>query len=130
MFGGASRRGCFFHYTKAIGLNAAKIGLKPKMKTSKRLRKLVRLLASVPLLPTVYIIDGVDFVIQMAEIWELVEEILPLITYWQRTWMKRIEHLSVSGCPDRTSNICESDNRMLQDDVKQKHPSIWFFLGK
>lgn len=100
------------------------------MKQSRRLRKLVAMLACLALLPTDHILEGLDVIISVTERWDKVEDMVPLIEYWQRTWPRKLDYLSVSGCQDRTTNISESDNRMLQDDVKAKHPNVWLFLGE
>lgn len=88
------------------------------------------MLASLALLPAHHIIDGFDLITDLSVAWNKEEDMVPLLAYWQRTWLHRLDYMSVSGCEDRTTNICESDNRMIQDDVKAKHPSVFFFLGK
>ncbi|XP_052130928.1 uncharacterized protein LOC127751419 [Frankliniella occidentalis] len=127
-FPNAEVHGCLFHYSKAIGTNARKLGMYKVMKKSPHVRSLVRWLSCLLLLPMDYIRKGFRIITRRAIKKRVSHHLVGLQGYWMRTWHPKLHLLSVSGCADRTSNASESDNRALQDSVPVKRPNVWDFI--
>lgn len=88
------------------------------------------MMSVLPLLPPEKIMLGFAEIGKLAVKKRVALKMKRLLQYWVRTWRPKLHVLSVSGCEDRTSNACESDNKTLQDAVRQKRPNIWDFMGK
>ena len=122
----------FYSYVsfQAVGGKARQLKMTRIIKRSTVVRRLVRWLCVLPLLPQHLIKKG--FLVTGRDTIKrgVARKMIALLKYWVRTWLPKVHVLSVSGCSDRTSNGCECDNRMLQDAVYQKRPSVWDFQGK
>ncbi|KAK3909688.1 hypothetical protein KUF71_017303 [Frankliniella fusca] len=128
-FPNAELHGCLFHYSKAIGAKARKLGMYKVIKKNYHVRTLVRWLTCLPLLPVASIKKGLREIARRAVKKGVAEHMVKLLQYWVRFWLPKLHVLSVSGCADRTTNASESDNRMLQDAVPVKRPNVWDFIG-
>lgn len=93
-------------------------------------RRLVRWLCVLPLLPQKRIKKGFTVIVQEARKRRVERKMADLLWYWIRTWRPKLHLLSVCGCSDRTTNASEADNKMLQEAVHQKYPNVWDFMGR
>ncbi|KAK3931273.1 Dihydroorotase-like protein [Frankliniella fusca] len=108
----AELHGCLFHYSKAIGAKARKLGMYKVIKKNYHVRSLVRWLTCLPSLPVASIKKGLREIARRAVKKGVAEHMVKLLQYWVRT-----------------TNASESDNRMLQDAVSVKRPNVWDFIG-
>lgn len=93
---------------------------------------IVRSLCAIPLLHSDDIVVGYNSVLDRA-IRRNYEVLAPVFTYFMDTWLsspEKIRNICVCQCDDRTSNSCESCNRTLRAEVKQKHPNVYHLIGK
>ncbi|KAK3916108.1 Sulfite reductase [NADPH] hemoprotein beta-component [Frankliniella fusca] len=127
-FPNAAQHGCLFHYARAVAGKARKLGMTKAMKWNRHVRTCVRMLCALPLLPQRYILEGFCAVGDRAIAKRISPQMVELLRYWVGFWRSKLHLLSVSGCSDRTSNVCESDNRNLQDAVRVKRPNVWNFM--
>ncbi|KAK3916209.1 4-hydroxy-3-methylbut-2-en-1-yl diphosphate synthase (flavodoxin) [Frankliniella fusca] len=116
------------HLNKAVGGQARKIGMTKLIKKHKVIQRLVRWLCALPLLPRKLIWKGFKVIGKEARNHGVMAKMIKLFTYWCKQWKPKISVLSVCNSTDRTSNCCESENRMFQDAVSQRRPNVWDFL--
>jgi len=101
------------------------------IRNNKKVNKIVGCLCALPLLPEDLIKRGYIWILNKSQKTGYFERLYSLLAYVWDTWIcGEGEILSVYRCPFRTSNVCESDNAILNSMLKAKHPSIWALLGK
>jgi len=93
---------------------------------------IVRCLCALPLLPNYFLYEGLLQVGHWARNsgfmhWPLVRD---LFEYVETEWMRRYRYLSVCGSEDRTNNISECANAILDWDLQQDRPNIYVALSK
>ena len=107
---------------QAVALKASKLGLRRAVKKSRKLQKLLRCLCALPLLPTHEIKAGVLEISELSMELGKLEFVLPLLEYWNRTWLSLVHVLYVYGCADRTTavNVIIVCSRIVYDRVTRR----------
>ena len=127
--------GCWFHYAQAVSKKAKKLGLTVLWRESESVKKCIRVLMCLPLLPASDIIEGLQDVetqlIVTADARSLIM-LNALCAYIRRQWITKTsvgpERMSVVGNRDRTNNGVESFHAALQRRIKVSHPNLFTFL--
>ncbi|KAJ1518904.1 hypothetical protein ONE63_011490 [Megalurothrips usitatus] len=127
-FPNARLSGCLFHYAKAVGSHLKKLKMVRLIRKNARVRTLCRMMCVLPLLPHDRIKEGFLVICDQIVKKRVSHKMHRAVTYWIRTWLPKVHVLSVCGCTDRTTNACESDNRMFQDSVRHPRPNVWDFM--
>lgn len=131
--------GCFFHYSKAIVAKFKKEGLQATIATNSPIRRWMKLLIALALLPqgeivpayhelnpTTAIVIGNDVTpLQM-------EQVQIIYQYFAGFWINRITpaKFSVYGIVHRTTNDIENYHLRLLHLIKVRHGNLWSFLSK
>lgn len=127
-FPNARVHGCLFHSSKAIAGKAKKLKLKKLIRANHSANSIIRSMCGLAFLPSNSIGRGLKKLERRAKREDVWTRLEPLFKYFRKYWLRRAHILSVYGCPDRTNNACESDNRTLRALVKYKHASVFCFL--
>ncbi|KAK3907416.1 RuBisCO large subunit-binding protein subunit alpha, chloroplastic [Frankliniella fusca] len=99
-FPNAQLHGCLFHYAKAIGCKARKLGMSRIIKSSRMVRRLIRWLSCLPLLPCDKIKKGFKIVCKEAVRKGVASGMLGILRYWARYWLPKVHILSVNAVID------------------------------
>lgn len=124
--------GCWFHFAQAVVKYCRKIGLAVAYKSNDVVRRCIRCLTCLPLLPE----DAIEGAVADLETFAItvppvhVESIKKLFRYVRRQWLQSVgaQRLSVAGLPDRTNNGVENFHKQLKMRVKVSHPNLFVFL--
>ena len=126
--------GCWFHYCQAVGNFAKKKGLTDAYKQIEPVRKCIRMLMSLPLLPADSITEGLnDIIAQCIPSIDAVNKqaVMIVVEYVKKQWINKADigtqRMSVVGNRERTNNGVESFHSALRKRVKVSHPNLFTF---
>lgn len=127
--------GCWFHYSQAVARRAKKIGLAEPYRNSDTVRKCIRLLMCLPLLPSTDMMEGLeDIRTQCVSTVEAAVQpaVSTLAVYVDKQWMSKRtigpQRLSVVGHMDRSNNGVESFHSALRRRIQVAHPNLFTFI--
>ena len=84
---------------------------------------------SIPLLPAGRFADAFELVrTEAAPLQQRYRNLARFLIYWENTWLRNANVVSVHGCRFRTNNFVKSANRYLRERIGV-HPTFWTFLG-
>jgi hypothetical protein len=127
-------KGCWFHFSNAVIKRVQTLGLANGFRCDPLVRKCVKALTCLPLLPHDKIVEALDLLIQYAADIpaQYKDKIDSLFEYIRRRWVEYtpigVERLSVFGSSERTNNSAECFHSRFKRRVKVAHPNIFTFL--
>lgn len=119
VFPGVKLSGCFFHYTKAIEMNAVKTGLTEVPEG----RRMVTYIKKLPLLPKSLIPQAWEEIIEKSP----GDNMTDFKKYFERQWLKNPSLISCCKERHRTTNALEAWHRRIGVRFHQK-PTLVHFL--
>jgi len=127
-------KGCWFHFAKAVIKRVKTVGLAIAFRNDVTVRKCIKGLTCLPLLPHDKIVETLDLILQYATAVpaQYKDNIVTVFMYIRRRWIEcssvGTERLSVFGCTERTNNNAESFHSRFKCRVQRAHPNIFHFL--
>lgn len=117
---------CLWHYAVCVYRHAKDLGLH-EMMMDWVFHSIVCCLTALPLLPNYLLYEGLLQVSNWARDsgfmhWPRVRD---LFSYIETEWMRRYHYLSVCGSEDRTNNVSECANAILDWDLQQDRPNVY-----
>lgn len=130
----ASVRGCWLHFASACFKKCQEMGLVKYLNTDPKMRRIIRKVMSLPILPADKIADQVDLLLTTSVLNIADKKGKALITafffdYLIPFWIEKIgpSRLSVYGCPDKTNNACEQMHSLMHFNLPH-HCKIFVYL--
>lgn len=101
------------------------------MRDNPTVKRIIQLCCAIPLAPHNYMRAALGAISAEARTTIYFQDLLPFFWYLWNTWLSgcRYESLSVSGCANRTNNVCESFNRLMASELGPHHPNVFRFIG-
>lgn len=128
--------GCWFHFSQAIMKKSKKLGLTPHWNNHASVKKCIRCVMCLPLLPSASIAEALVEVQQSLVTScpdDAQQSLLALCQYVNRHWINKstigVDRITVQGHPERTNNGVESFHATLGRKIKVTHPNLFVFLG-
>ncbi|XP_065205735.1 uncharacterized protein LOC135835422 [Planococcus citri] len=135
VFPQARHIGCWFHYSKAIQKQCGKLNLIQPMRNNPNLKRAIRKLMALPLLPSRKYIRGYRIIEQECQDFlDTTPGLAELLNYVRTFWIQRItpNMISVYDAPSRTNNLQEAYHGNITlhvaDSRRMVHPRFWRFL--
>ena len=134
--------GCFFHLGQCLYRKLCNVGLKIKYDTDVEFSMKIRMLLALAFIPEERVVETFE---QLAEQELSSPELLPVIDYFEDTWLGRpgrrnarrapLFAINIWSCFERvkndlpkTNNLIEGWHRAFSQQVGAAHPSLWKFI--
>ena len=129
----SSIRGCWQHFSGANFKQFKKRGLLPYMQSDAKVRRILRKIMTLPILPASKICEQIDrlYHISLKQVMDPEAHVL-LVNFFEEYlipfWVKKIgpSRLSVFGCPDKTNNATEILHSQMHFNLPH-HAKIFTF---
>ena len=116
-------KNCYFHYCKALYKKVSKLGLKKESLQSNT----ILLMAFLKIIPHLQLKEAKGFFDDLKACFlKISPSYRSLLNYYESNWLGQY---FVEG-PDRTNNICESFNRVINQSVGITHARLAIFVSK
>ena len=128
-------KGCWFHFSNSVIKRVRSVGLTDGFRNGAIVRKCIKALTCLPLLPHGQIVTTLDLLCQYATDVpaQYKDTIEGIFRYTKRRWIDcnsvGTERLSVFGCSERTNNSAESFRSRFRRRVQFTHPNIFNFFS-